>query len=142
MYKTKLEKHIGVKEMAKSNLNINGKKDQNTGLNKIRLILSLRTILDILRIFRIIFIQNYLREILRKSDLYLHYSNYIIFEKSSFLPALKFILLKISSVGGKIFDGAAEVLNGPEARFAAIQNTSENINSFDGVIERYCGVPP
>jgi hypothetical protein len=142
VYKTKLEKHIGVKEMAKSNLNINGKKDQNTGLNKIRLILSLRTILDILRIFRIIFIQNYLREILRKSDLYLHYSNYIIFEKSSFLPALKFILLKISSVGGKIFDGAAEVLNGPEARIAAIQNTSENINSFDGVIERYCGVPP
>ena len=142
VYKTKLEKHIGVKEMAKSNLNINGKKDQNTGLNKIRLILSLRKILDILRIFRIIFIQNYLREILRKSDLYLHYSNYIIFEKSSFLPALKFILLKISSVGGKIFDGAAEVLNGPEARFAAIQNTSENINSFDGVIERYCGVPP
>ena len=128
--------------MAGSNSNMIGKKNQNAGLNAILNILKIRTILIILRTIRIIFIQDHLKEIVRKTDLYLHYSNYIIFEKSSFLPALKFILLKIRSAGGRIFDGAAEVLKGPEAQFASIQNSSENINSFDGVIERYCGVPP
>ena len=128
--------------MAGSNSNMIGSKNQIAGLNAIRNILKIRTILIILRTIRIIFIQDHLKEIVRKTDLYLHYSNYIIFEKSSFLPALKFILLKIRSAGGRIFDGAAEVLKGPEAQFASIQNSSENINSFDGVIERYCGVPP
>ena len=128
--------------MVKSNSNISGKKNQITGLTVISKVLNICMITTIFKTIRIIFIQNYLKEIVRKTDLYLHYSNYILFEKSSFLPALKFILLKIRSAGGRIFDGAAEELNGPEAQFAAIQNSSENINSFDGVIERYCGVPP
>jgi hypothetical protein len=72
--------------------------------------------------------------------MYLHYSNYIVIYASNSLPVINIILVKLTGTGvtGKmiliIFSAGDPVI--------FYLNFNEAIDSFDGVIERYCGVPP
>ena len=72
--------------------------------------------------------------------MYLHYSNYIVIYASNSLPVINIILVKLTGTGvtGKmimiIFSDSDSVI--------FYLNFNEAIQTFDGVIERYCGVPP
>jgi septal ring factor EnvC (AmiA/AmiB activator) len=79
-------------------------------------------------------------EIYQNADMYLHYSNYIVIYASNSLPVINIILVKLTGTGvtGKmimiIFSDSDSVI--------FYLNFNEAIQTFDGVIERYCGVPP
>jgi hypothetical protein len=89
---------------------------------------------------RIKFRRSIVKEIYQNADMYLHYSNYIVIYASNSLPVINIILVKLTGTGvtGKmiliIFSAGDPVI--------FYLNFNEAIDSFDGVIERYCGVPP
>ena len=89
---------------------------------------------------RIKFRRSIVKEIYQNADMYLHYSNYIVIYASNSLPVINIILVKLTGTGvtGKmiliIFSDGDPVI--------FYLNFNEAIDSFDGVIERYCGVPP
>ncbi len=80
--------------------------------------------------------------IVSDADSYLHYSNLIMIEAGRDLPAINLISIKFFTGGGlKLIIIKAVTLHNhkPAVYFAVL---SETVSAFEGVIERYCGVPP
>ncbi|MBK8984307.1 MAG: hypothetical protein IPM38_18805 [Ignavibacteria bacterium] len=80
--------------------------------------------------------------IVSDTDSYLHYSNLIIIEAGRDLPAVNLLSIKFFS-GGElkliIIIAVTYHNHKPAVYFAVL---SETVSAFEGVIERYCGVPP
>jgi len=77
-------------------------------------------------------------ELISISDSYFHYSNYILFELSRSVTALSFLLLFTHSNGSV----AAVLLIALKPVLRSYPGFKDNVKIFEGVIERYCGVPP
>ena len=79
-------------------------------------------------------------EIISNADEYLHYANEILFCVSNTSVTLNLILFRISSSGH--LTGIIIIIfkNADKPVFFICR--IENAKIFDGVIERYCGVPP
>ncbi|MGB4852984.1 MAG: hypothetical protein WBQ38_11785 [Ignavibacteria bacterium] len=79
-------------------------------------------------------------EIISNADEYLHYANEILFCVSNTSVTLNLILFRISSSGH--LTGIIIIIfkNADKPVFFICR--IENAIIFDGVIERYCGVPP
>ncbi|MBK9334261.1 MAG: hypothetical protein IPM96_18090 [Ignavibacteria bacterium] len=80
--------------------------------------------------------------IVSDADSYLHYSNLIMIEAGRDLPAVNLLSIKSFTGGGlKLIIIIAVTLHNhkPAVYFAVL---SETVSAFEGVIERYCGVPP
>ncbi len=78
-------------------------------------------------------------EFLSNADSYFHYSNQILFEINRSATAL-FLLLLITDSDGSIVSLLIISLNKP--RHIQYPGFKDNVKIFEGVIERYCGVPP
>ncbi|HMR41295.1 MAG TPA: hypothetical protein PKA90_12785 [Ignavibacteria bacterium] len=75
------------------------------------------------------------------ADAYLHYANGLMFYIGNDDPAAGFIIFRFNSDG--VITGFILVLTLINKQsFLFLRIRSENANVFDGVIERYCGVPP
>ena len=77
-------------------------------------------------------------EFFSTADSYFHYSNYILFEVSKSATALCLLLLFIHSSGSI----TAVLLITPNPRPRSYPGFKDEVKIFEGVIERYCGVPP
>ena len=74
------------------------------------------------------------------ADIYLHYSNSIIFYADNSSPVINIILVKLTGSG---ITGTVTVIIITTCKPVIFYlSFNEAILSFDGVIERYCGVPP
>ncbi|MEO6693636.1 MAG: hypothetical protein ABIY50_05155 [Ignavibacteria bacterium] len=80
-----------------------------------------------------------LDEFISTADSYFHYSNYIIFEISKGEPVHCLLFIIIDS-SGTIAGLLLIALNKSGRR--SYPGFKENAKIFEGVIERYCGVPP
>ncbi len=77
-------------------------------------------------------------EFISTADSYFHYSNYILFEVSRSATALCILLLFIHS-SGSVTAKLLIYLNFGRRSFPGFKDV---VKIFEGVIERYCGVPP
>lgn len=81
-----------------------------------------------------------MNELIKNADAYLHYSNDILFNTSNTSSIVYLILLKLSS---SIFVTwvLTYILHSPGVSIHYDRTVTTGM-IFDGVIERYCGVPP
>ena len=81
-----------------------------------------------------------INEMVNTADVYLHYSNYVLFEINNTSSIVYLLILQISG-SGKITGFILLILAGskPAILYGDFIDTGK---IFDGVIERYCGVPP
>jgi len=77
-------------------------------------------------------------ELVSNTDSYFHYSNQILFEINC-ATALCFLLLIIDSKGSIV---GLLIISINKPRYNQYPGFKENVKIFEGVIERYCGVPP
>ena len=79
-------------------------------------------------------------ELITGADSYLHYSNQILFEiNRSETAALLVILIFFNNVSAQCVIAVVFYDDKPRIFYAEFKECTK---SFDGVIERYCGVPP
>ncbi|MDQ3019320.1 MAG: hypothetical protein M3R36_01935 [Bacteroidota bacterium] len=78
-------------------------------------------------------------EFVTSADSYFHYSNNILFELNRSVTALCLLMFIIDRTGSII-----QVLIIPlkETQYHQYPGFKDNAKIFEGVIERYCGVPP
>ncbi len=81
-----------------------------------------------------------IREIISNTDEYLHYANEILYYISNTSETSKLILFRINS-SGQLTGIIIIIFNNADKPVFFICRI-ENAKIFDGVIERYCGVPP
>lgn len=106
----------------------NGRKKINGKIRSIK-----RTSLDKLKLI-------FDSEIITSTDSYLHYSNQILFDiNGSRSMALVLILNFFNNISAQISVAVIFFDRKPRIYYAEIK---EFTKTFDGVIERYCGVPP
>ncbi|MBK8550974.1 MAG: hypothetical protein IPL53_07915 [Ignavibacteria bacterium] len=84
--------------------------------------------------------KNNITELIKNADAYLHYSNDILFNIANTSSIVFLILLKLSS---SIFATwvLTFILHNPGVKIHYDGSVTTG-KIFDGVIERYCGVPP
>ncbi|MEO8447705.1 MAG: hypothetical protein ABI528_09435 [bacterium] len=80
------------------------------------------------------------QEFYENADSYLHYSNKIVFNSTGIIPAASLISIKFfSTVTEQLLLLLILQINRTTTTFI---NCDIIPNAFEGVIERYCGVPP
>ena len=81
-----------------------------------------------------------INEMVNTADAYLHYSNNVLFEINNTSSIVYLLILQVSG-SGKITGFILLILSGskPAILYGDFIDTGK---IFDGVIERYCGVPP
>lgn len=78
-------------------------------------------------------------EFVSNADSYFHYSNQIIFEINRSVTVLCLLLLIIDSKGSIV---SLLIISLNKPRYNQYPGFKDNVKIFEGVIERYCGVPP
>lgn len=73
------------------------------------------------------------------ADAYLHYSNAILFEISRIETAVFLLIISISANCRRLF---IILLRLHTSKRAYVRESEFAEGAFEGVIERYCGVPP
>ncbi|MEO8665449.1 MAG: hypothetical protein ABI462_08120 [Ignavibacteria bacterium] len=78
-------------------------------------------------------------EFVSNSDSYFHYSNQILFEITKSTTALCLLLLILDRSGSVV---GLLIISLILLRYNQYPGFKDNAKIFEGVIDRYCGVPP